>query len=259
MEVIYNKDQISRELRNILAHYYLFLDECTPTAQMHYFVLGGCIIDHDNYQNVVIPHINALKNEIWGNENIILHEYEIRQAVDQYKVLRQPAKRELFWLGMRRSFSMDCIHTIGVAINCDEYSKVYNSTSRNDEYLVALHLILENFMHFLEVKGGTGSVFVESRNKAEDIKLGNLYHTIKATGTLFFERNIYQEKLGKIEFPTKADNNIGLQLADFVPNPISRGSQGKALKLPTIYPEINSRLYCGSLAMQNRFGLKMIP
>lgn len=243
-----------------MPHYYLFLDECNPTAQMRYFVLGGCVIEEKAYHNNVMPHVNTMKMDIWGNTEVILHEFEIREAsADPYRVLRTTSKREKFWLEMRNVFSMDCVNTIGVAIDCDEYPRLYKSLHRNNEYLVALHLLIENFAHFLEKRGGTGSVFVESRNQTEDIRLGNLYHDIKATGTLFWGRNIYQQRLGQITFPVKTDNNIGLQLADFVPNPISREAQGKKQKTPNIHEHIIASLYCGDLGMQTRFGLKKIP
>lgn len=114
---------------------------------------------------------------------------------------------------------------------------------------------MENFTHFLERNAGKGSIFVESRNLKEDERLQNHYYTLKATGTLFLDKNAMQKRLATISFPLKTDNNIGLQLADFIPNPVARYTGGLKQKTPTLYPFIINKLYDGGIGMPNRFGL----
>jgi hypothetical protein len=237
----------------------LFLDELQPNSAFNHFCLAGCIIEKELYTNTVVPYVNKLKKDVFGNENVILHEIEIRrQEVAVYKI--PMPKREEFWRGMDTFFSIpDIFLTIGVAINCAEYHRLYSSDYKCDEYFVGLQIIMENFTHFLEMQDGIGSLFVESRNHKEDERLQNHYHTLKATGTLFLNKNAMQKRLGTISFPLKTDNNIGLQVADFIPNPIARYTGGLQQKSPTLYPHIVNKLYDGGVHLSNRFGLKVIP
>ena len=81
---------------------------------------------------------------------------------------------------------------------------------------------------------------------------------LKATGTLFFTKESLQNKLSTINFAIKSENNIGLQLADFIPNPLAREALSMKQKPFSILPEIKLNLYDGGLAMPYRFGFKII-
>lgn len=244
-----------------MERYYLFLDELKPSTQFNHFCLAGCIIKENDYTNIIIPRINKLKDDVFGNRGVILHEIEIRRAEEMpYKIMRNKKKREEFWNHMNALFSIpNLFTTIGVAINCTEYHRLYNSNHRCDEYFIGLQIILENFTHFLERNNGVGSVVVESRNAKEDEKLQNHFYTLKANGTLFLDKNALQKRLSTISFPLKVDNNIGIQLADFIPNPLARKTGGLPQKKPTLYSHIEQKLYDGGLGLPNRFGLKVIP
>ena len=61
-----------------------------------------------------------------------------------------------------------------------------------------------------------------------------------------------------ISFPLKLDNNIGLQLADFVPNPVARDFQGTEQRELNIFTEIKDKLYNGNIDRNDRFGLKKV-
>lgn len=241
--------------------YYLFLDELKPSTQFNHFCLAGCIIEEEIYTKSIIPFIRDLKNRVFGNETVVFHEIEMRKAEEEpYTIMRQAEKRKEFWDGMKELFSKpDWFWTLGVSVSCGEYQRLYNSDYKCDEYFVGLQILMENFTHFLEKNDGIGSIFVESRNPKENERLQNHYHTLKATGTLFLNQNAMQKRLATISFPLKTDNNIGLQIADFIPNPLARQSGGLKQKKPNLYPEIIAKLYDGGLALPNRFGLKVIP
>ncbi len=242
-------------------NYYIFLDETKVNTKIKHFCLAGCIIEESTYVNKVVPFINQLKKEVFDSEVVILHEIEIRNASQgSYKVMRKKEKRDYFWSKMNELFFIpELFWTIGVAINCNEYKKLYDSHCQNDEYYVAMQILMENITHFLEMNEGIGTVYVESRNPAEDLKLQNHYHTLKANGTLFFNQNALQKRLGTISFPMKTDNNIGLQLADFIPNPLARFCGGLKQKNPTLFKWIEVKLYNGKVGKPYRFGLKQIP
>ncbi|NMB32737.1 MAG: DUF3800 domain-containing protein [Clostridium sp.] len=244
-----------------MKNYYLFLDELHPSNVFKYFCLAGCIIEEEVYDKEIIPYINMIKDEVFGDREVILHEIEIRRAEKApYSLMRQKKKREKFWALMKELFATpDLFATMGVAIDCADYHKLYNSDYKRDEYFIGLQVIMENFMHFLENKNGIGSILIEARNPKENRRLQNHYHTLKATGTLFYDKNAIQERLATISFPFKSDNNAGIQVADFIPNPLARHTSGKKQKNYTLHHHIMNKLYDGGLGRADRFGLKIIP
>jgi hypothetical protein len=244
-----------------MKNYYLFLDEVKPSTQFNHFCLAGCIVEDNVYNNQIIPYICSLKDKVFGSRDVILHEIEIRRAEKQpYMIMNNGAKRAEFWSSMDTLFSIPGLFiTIGVAINCTEYYRLYNSNHKCDEYFIGLQIIMENFTNFLEKNNGIGSIMVEARTPKENERLQNHFYTLKATGTLFLDMNAIQKRLSTISFPLKTDNNIGVQLADFIPNPLVRKTGGLRQKNPTLYNHIEHKLYDGGLGLPNRFGLKVIP
>lgn len=242
-----------------MKEYYLFLDESKPNGiNINYFSFGGCIIEKKIYENNIIGKIQRIKNDVLENSNIILHESEIRSAKDEdYKIFRNKELREKFWSEMKLIFKEE-FYTICASINAENYKKYYNFKYNRGLDFITLQILLENFTHFLEINNGRGTIFIESRDPIEDKKLAGHYHTIMANGTLFLDRYIFQERLTTINFILKTDNNIGLQLADFIPNPITRDLSGLKQKEPNLFNEIINKLYCGGFSEKNRFGLKNI-
>lgn len=239
--------------------YYLFLDESKPNVDINHLCLAGVIIEKDDYEKNIIPAVNSLKNKIFDNTEVILHETEIRNADEvPYRVLRSPAKRNDFWAEMRNIFSSNHIKTIGAAIDCTEFKRIYQGNYANDPYFIGLQIILENFTHFLEHNNGQGIIYIESRNPTDDTRLRDHYHKIVSSGTLFLNKYAFQRKLSTINFLIKGDNNTGLQLADFVPNPFNRDCNGKKQKEPSLFDLIQSNLYDGHINLNDRFGFKKI-
>jgi len=87
-----------------LRDYYLFLDESKPNNQVEHFCLGGCIIEKNNYINNVIPFVQSIKNEVFNNSDVVLHETEIRKANGLYRCMRNVQTRTLFWTRMKELF-----------------------------------------------------------------------------------------------------------------------------------------------------------
>ncbi|MGY3663261.1 MAG: hypothetical protein ACXAHE_05235 [Roseburia sp. 1XD42-69] len=81
---------------------------------------------------------------------------------------------------------------------------------------------------------------------------------IVENGTLFLGSKLMQKHLRCISFPLKLDNNIGLQLADFIPNPVARDFQGMAQRDLNIFTDIKNKAYNGNIDRDDRFGLKKV-
>lgn len=241
--------------------YYLFLDESKPNgSNLKHLCLGGVIIEEDTYKKIIIKEINSMKNSVFGNTQVILHESELRAAKDEYTEMRKEKKRTFFWRELNRIFTNFNITTIGAAIEVDKYRAMYDARSLNDEYFIVLQTVLENFIHFLQKNNALGSVFIESRNHKEDTDIRNIYYKIMANGTLYLNANSFQDKLlNNLNFVIKEDNNIGVQLADFVPGTLNRKCNGLNPKIPSISEAIEANLYKGNCNDIERFGFKIMP
>ena len=117
---------------------------------------------------------------------------------------------------------------------------------------------MENFAQFLSVNDGVGTVYLETTDTVNNTKLQNLFYLLKATGTLFIKKEALQERLSTINFAIKSENIIGLQLADFIPNPLARLALGKSQKPFSILEGIKTKVYDGAVGMKDRFGFKII-
>lgn len=104
----------------------------------------------------------------------------------------------------------------------------------------------------------TGCVYFESRDMQSDFELYEHYEMIKENGTLFLSANLMKKYLRCISFPLKLDNNIGLQLADFVLNPVARDFQNEPQRSLNIFTEIKNKSYNGNIDRNDRFGLKKV-
>lgn len=241
--------------------YYLFLDESKPNGNnIEHLCLAGIIVKKEVYENEIINNVNTLKNDIFGTTNVVLHEVDVRKAKDdKFRLFRIKENREKLWTTLRNIFVTNDFKFIGASINYKKINSIYKDSYVNDAYFIVMQIVLENFVHFLENNNGIGSIYIESRNPTDDTNIRNHYHKIIANGTLFFNKNLFQNKLTNINFLIKADNNIGLQLADFVPGALNRYCNGLNPKTPSLTDIILDNLYDGQVNLKDRFGFKQMP
>ncbi len=240
-----------------MKEYYLFLDESKPNTNFRNFTLGGVVIEKSVYENIIKPEIVKIKRECFGNDDVILHEIDIRKKQGEYISVTKE-QQEKFFTKLENLFVSSEIMVLAVSINIDELDVLYGENDRNDIYYIALQLLMENYTHFLIANDGTGELYLESTDAVNNSKLQNLFHMLKATGTLFVKKEVLQNRLGAISFPPKSDNIIGLQLADFIPNVLARKALGKNQKPFSIYNGIENKLYDGKIKKKDRFGFKII-
>lgn len=244
-----------------MKHYYLYLDESKPNADktIKFLCLAGIIIEKETYENVLVGKVNKLKQDVFEDTSLILHESHLRKATGTYKKMRNKETRTAFWNGLKEIFNDVDFKTLGAAINVDDYKKLYSENYLNDEYFIVMQIVLENFVRFLEINNATGTVYIESTEQVADRRLRNLYHKITANGTLYYNKNIFQDKFVNINFYNKVDNIIGLQIADFIPGQLNRMCNSLPPKEFSLIEEIERKLYDGDCNMANRFGLKIMP
>lgn len=243
-----------------MSNYYLFLDELKPNNLYTHFCLGGIFVEEMHYRQDICEYIKNLKYNIFKTHNIVLHESELNSRKGKFKELKNPKKDKKFWDGMKKLFTDYDFRTLCVAVDYDKFKSTYPTKGaiQNSEYYVALQIILENFVHFLNSVDGIGCVYLESRGLQADYDLQLQYELVKKQGTLFIPANVFQERLKAISFPLKIDNSIGLQIADFIPNSIARELASVEQKKYTLHDVIISKSYDGNNNLQNRFGIKKV-
>ncbi len=170
---------------NNMNEYYLFLDESKPNTNFKNFTLAGYAISKEEYENRLKPELLSIKKECFGNEQIILHEIDIRKAKGEF-VGRTREQYKLFFQKIKELFKKVELHVLAVSINIDDFEQLYGNEETNQIYYISLQLLMENYNHFLISNNACGSVYLESTDSGSNTTLQNLFHQLKATGTLFY-------------------------------------------------------------------------
>lgn len=254
-----------------MANYYLFLDESQTHDQGRKAVFGiaGVIVEESNYNNIIIPEIQNLKRQVWADlpnpEQIILHEMDIKNAhkgVKKYPELirfRRKGVMKQLYDGIGNIFDLGLMKVIGACIDEESLKDHFNGPIAVNKDIIAMQIIFENFTQFLERSDSRGIVFCESRGESEDIAVKIRLNQIQVMGSLFVNPIAMQKYIREIRFPCKHENVIGLQVADFVPNPFVRKCANKPSIAFNLYQHVRTARYDGGLGKHDRFGVKFIP
>ena len=237
--------------------YYLFLDETKPNAHGDYFALGGYAILKEDYENILVPKLQKIKTDLMPDPNLPLHLYDMRKNIKGFEFLSDMNVRNSLFDRMKQLIKDLPINIFVASINKKKYSNMYHDKI-NDVYDITLQTILENFVHFLIENNATGSFFVESRNSIENKYLQVCYYRLLTGGTLYIDSNTIMDKLSILSFPLKSDNNLGVQLADFIPVSFIRHMVGSK-DYCGLYKIFEDKIYQGyNHNMGDRFGFKKL-
>ena len=98
-----------------------------------------------------------------------------------------------------------------------------NNLLPEDIYSMIFTFAIERFVLFLKDNRSSGRIIAESRGKKEDQSVQYWYSLILHNGTQFIRDWQFREVLPNvIEFRGKEDNIIGLQIDDWIANPMSK-------------------------------------
>lgn len=242
-----------------MTEYTLYLDEILPLESLKYFCLAGVIIRDDIYTTDIVTSVNAIKDTIFESRDVILHEASIKRPKNNtpYMKVKDIKTRERYFSLVKELFDTKDFYVIGAALNADNAQQLY--PGHRDRYFMCLQIILENFTHFLIANNAVGKIVIESRNPKQNGQLRKHFNNLRcSTGTLFYNPKEIGKYISSIEFPEKKSNNIGLQIADMIPNPINRELSGMKQVVPGLIGSINRKIYDGNLDKVNRFGMKIL-
>lgn len=262
--------------------YHLYLDE-SETHDMdsvgkwvnQIFCIGGIVVKEDIHNNFVIPKISSLKNQIWSDKpnynDLIFHEkdikfaqnnknkYRLNEVNEEYRRFRARRYNKMLYSGIEDLLSNPDIFVMAGCIIDNELKKHYHKDISTDKYLIALQILIENYCHFLKSKNAVGLIFYESIGDAQNNFIRRRFNLIENMGTMYVNPKAVQNLISNIYFPLKGDNIAGLQVADFIPNIVTRKVANKNLGEFNIYQTIRTSRYDGGLGKYDRFGIKIMP
>lgn len=155
----------------MIKRYTLFLDESethkhnemTHKDCDYHFCMAGVVVAEDEYAQLQ-RSVNQLKRNIWPElsnpEDVILHQIRLLEAekgrldigkYPEYAKFNRRAERKKLYGELKKVFADNKLTIVGSSINEDNLKQYYWVAGKNkqDQYLVAMQLLLENYCHFL--------------------------------------------------------------------------------------------------------------
>lgn len=210
--------------------YHLYIDECgdqnletfSPTFPI--FTLCGILV-RDDKVSLLEEQIRALKQEFWGDRQIILHSRDIRKCQNGFEILFDlNVKRHFYEVVNRLLGQQDVYVIVSCSILKEPYIRQFGKL--NDVYGQSLSFVLERAIFCVDnhCKDGTGriSAIVERRGKREDRNLQNYYEQLLEKGTYWVTAERMKNRMTCLDFKWKNDDIAGLQIADMIAYPLTR-------------------------------------
>lgn len=240
--------------------YYLFIDECGDQNLENYnpdfpiFTLCGILVSQ-NERNRLIGLIDSLKDEFWGNKNIILHSRDIRRCKKEFINLLDPKIKNNFYHRLNSILGSSSYTIIACTIRKEPFINIFSRYE--DVYGLSLSYLIERSILCLEEREENPKleIIFEKRGKVEDKSLIHFYNGLRVTGTEWVHANKLVEVIEGFHGMSKKENNVGLQITDLVAYPISRKVLDPDIANPS-FEVIKPKIYSSHGAM---IGLKVIP
>jgi hypothetical protein len=240
--------------------YILFIDESGDHGLKNIdpnfpvFVLSGCIFSEEEYVEFD-RELNTLKTFIWNSQHVIFHSRDIRKCNNEFQVLFNLEKKELFYNKLNLIISNSNFNILSSVIDKEKYIK--NFGKLGDVYSISLSFIIECAILFLKDLNIDVDleIIVEKRGKLEDNELLKHYNEVYNFGTGNVSASQIKKYNTRFKFKSKKENINGLQLADLVAYPIARYIlEPKRVNLA--FDIIENKIYS---KMKKKIGLKIFP
>lgn len=210
-------------------HYTLFIDECGDPNLEKYdktfplFTLCGILVSSEK-QKWLENKINGLKRELWQSESIIFHSREIRNHSRDFVNLLDSSIKARFYERLNEILGTEGVYVIVCCcIMKEPFVERFNTGE--DVYGLSLKYLIERaIFHIDDCENGNCklSIVVERRNPNQNQMLLKYYNGLRVTGTKWITPERLKDRIKNFKFQFKADNIIGLQVADLIAYPISR-------------------------------------
>lgn len=217
-------------LNAVFGDYLIFADESgdhglsTIDEQFPVFALVFCLMRKEDYISKIVPQAQRLKIDVWGHDQIIFHEHDIRKEKGAYSILRSDGELRQHFMRRISAFIEDSpIKIISALIDKNRLKQKYDRPY--NPYEIAMLFCMERALGYLQNQGQAGKqipVIFESRGKREDAALELEFRRIcDNQGNWGYKRPDFQRLTFQHLFADKKSNTIGLQLADLVARPLA--------------------------------------
>jgi hypothetical protein len=193
------------------------------TRDFPIFVLNFLVVEKRIYAERLSPAVQALKFGVFGHDQVVFHERDIRKQSGVFAQFRtDPVRRQDFLAALttlvaRSDFAFD------YAI-VDKAKMPQRLDDPWSPYDIALGLCMEHSAKRLKRSGQAGKVVhvvFEARGKKEDQLLELEFHRVaKGMARVSFGSNDVQDFSWTPVFADKKSNSAGLQLADLAARPL---------------------------------------
>ena len=186
------------------------------------FALCGVIMSAPDYL-AFQTRLKQLKNEFWPDELISLHSKNIRDCEGKFSIFFNKTLKDEFYRQLSLLIQESQFSIIASVIHKEKYKKIKGRTDIG-LYEIALSFIIERTVMFLDGQKENDlflEIVMESRGKKENKELIDHFNYLRSLGT----GRIHAEKIIRygmpLEFKTKNDLTVGLELADLLAYPIA--------------------------------------
>lgn len=223
--------------------YIVFADESgdhglvSVDPQFPVFALVFVIMRKDDYLNQVLIPFEQLKFQIWGHDQVIFHESDIRKERGDFALLRTDRKlREGFFKSLNDIIAAADFKIVASVIDKPKLKVRYNDPF--NPYEIALLFSMERTLKYLASQlqaSNTCHLLLEARGKTEDNELELELLRILANQSSWGYRTVdFSDSNFRHRFLDKKSNCSGLQLADLVVRPMQPNRAFEILA-PKIY------------------------
>lgn len=208
--------------------FYFFIDESGDHGlqkvnhEFPLFVLCGILVEQFEYSKIR-DSFNSIKNQFWGNANVIFHSRDIRKCEKDFVTLLNSNVKKLFYEELNQAIIENEYTVVASAINKIDYIKAFGEF-HNNVYELALTAVFNQILTYLfnNKLNPVIDVVIEKRGKKEDRKLEEHFKYIQTKGTEAFSALQIANCKISIRFKDKKENINGLQLADLIAYPIAK-------------------------------------
>lgn len=221
------------------------------------FVLCGILFREDHY-NEFNARIKALKQKLFGNEDVIFHSYEMRKRIDNFTLFNDPEIQLEFYTGIGKIFKECRYSIIACIIDKPKYKEKYNN--KNNAYEDALMFLCERAIMCVGRKNKIDKILVclEKRGKGKDRLLKKYYGNFIKYGTPYISTEEFKMCDPNLYFRAKDQNINGLQLCDLFAYPIGRKFLYPDKPQPT-FDIFEEKFFCNNMGNYKGLGLKTFP
>jgi hypothetical protein len=244
--------------------YYYFIDESGDHGlsfvdkNFPLFLLNGILVDEQEYLKLSTA-LNDFKQKYFCSSKVILHSRDIRKYNNEFQILFDLDLKKQFYADLNVIIGSAVYKIIAAGIDKEEFIKKYGKGAKNP-YLISTSFLLERMIYCLDNLGNADSVeiFIESRGGKEDALLLEYLNKIKDSGSYYVPPQRFTEKIKKIHFRKKQENDAGLQLADLIAYPLARYLLDTAKTNPAM-DIFKPKIYADSKGVFIGWGVKLFP